>query len=187
MIHSARFTCVIDANVLYPAYLRDLLFQFAIENLFTIKWSKRIFDECERALRKNGMPPKKIIRLKENMHKAFPDALVSRYDSLIEKVELPDPNDRHVLAAAIKINANVIVTFNLKDFPEKILNQYNLRAIHPDDFLVDIIDLNPTISCEAFRELVLNYKKPPLNEYEVLNILRKNNLKQTADFLHSQL
>lgn len=187
MIHSSRFTCIIDANVLYPTYLRDIIFQFAIEGLFTIKWSEKIFDECEKALLKKGIESKKVKRLKNNIHHAFPDALVSSYESLIKKVDLPDLNDRHVLAAAIKTNANVIVTFNLKDFPDEVLSQYNLKAIHPDDFLVDIIDLNSKTATEAFRELVLNYKKPPLDKYEVLEILRNNDLKQTADFLHSQL
>jgi hypothetical protein len=74
---------------------------------------------------------------------AFPDALVQNYDDLIKHLDLPDEKDRHVLAAAIKTNANIIVTNNIKDFPEEYLQSFSLRAITTDDFLTDIIDLNP--------------------------------------------
>lgn len=118
---------------------------------------------------------------------AFPDALVKNYESLIEKLELPDKKDQHVLAAAIKTNANVIVTNNIKDFPEEYLETFGLKAIKADDFLTDIIDLNHNKAIKAFRELVLHKRNPEMDEYAVLESFRRNGLNDTANYLHSLL
>jgi hypothetical protein len=106
---------------------------------------------------------------------------------LIANLTLPDENDRHVLAAAIKSNADVIVTNNLKDFPEKYLNSFGVKAKSADDFLTDIIDLNPEIALKAFKEMVLNRKNPNMDEFEVLESLRKVDLFDTANYIHSLL
>lgn len=118
---------------------------------------------------------------------AFPDALVHNYEGLLGNLKLPDPNDCHVLAAAIKVNANVIVTNNLKDFPEDYLETFGLKVKSADDFLTDIIDLNHEEALKAFKEMVLNKKNPELNEYEVLDLLRKSGLNDTANYLHALL
>lgn len=89
---------------------------------------------------------------------------------------MPDPRDCHVLAAAIKTNANVIVTNNLKDFPAEYLTSFGLTAKSADDFLTDIIDLNPEQAILAFKEMVLNRRNPAMNEFEVLDSLRKSGL-----------
>lgn len=120
-----------------------------------------------------------------NVNLAFPDAHVKNYESLIETLTLPDPKDRHVLAAAIKTNANLIVTNNLKDFPVDYLSGFGLMVKNPDDFATDLIDLNYERAVQAFRALVLNRRKPNLDEYEVLDRFRNAGLKDTADFLHS--
>lgn len=93
--------------------------------------------------------------------------------------------DRHVLAAAIKTNANLIVTNNLKDFPEDYLTSFGLSVKNADDFFTDIIDLNHDTSVRAFRDLVLMKKNPPYDKYEVLDIFRNNGLSDTADYLHA--
>jgi hypothetical protein len=116
---------------------------------------------------------------------AFPDALVQNYEGLIEHLQLPDEKDRHVLAAAIKTNANIIVTNNIKDFPEEYLQSFSLRATTTDDFLTDIIDLNPKQAVDAFREMVLNKKNPPLDDYQVLNQLRNIGLNNSANYLQA--
>lgn len=120
-------------------------------------------------------------------NQAFPDALVNNYSGLISSLQLPDPKDRHVLAAAIKTNANVIVTNNIKDFPKEYLASFGLTVKTADDFLTDIVDLNPDLAVKAFKELVLNRRNPDLDEFQVLDILRNRGLKDTADFLHTQL
>ncbi|WP_299213444.1 PIN domain-containing protein [uncultured Aquimarina sp.] len=187
MIHSIRFTSVLDTNVIYPVEIRDLLFWFAHHDLFTPKWSAHIFEEWEIVMRRKNVSENEIKKRVERANEAFPDALVHNYTSLIDGLELPDPKDKHVLAAAIKTNANVIVTNNLKDFPEEYLQSFGLVAKDADDFLTDIIDLNTKDAIKAFRELVINRRNPDLDEYEVLDILRNRNLKNTADYLHSLL
>lgn len=187
MIHSVRFTYVLDTNVLYPIVLRDIIFWFAHYEMFTIKWSKHIFDEWEKVMRQKGISNDEITKRMETATRAFPDAMVENYEPLISGLELPDENDRHVLAAAIKTNANVIVTNNLKDFPIEYLAKYSLNVTSPDDFLADVIDLEAELAVKAFKEMVLNRTNPDMDEYQVLDSLRKNGLDKTADYLHSQL
>lgn len=187
MIHSVKFTCVLDTNVIYPIEIRDLLFWFAYYDLYTPKWSRHIFEEWENVMRRKSISEEEIIKRVQKASSAFPDALVTNYDGLIEGLSLPDADDRHVLAAAIKTNANVIVTNNLKDFPVEYLSKFGLVAKNADDFLTDIIDLNPNEAISAFRELVVNRRNPNLDEFDLLDILRKQGLTETANYLHSQL
>jgi len=185
MIHSVRFTCVLDTNVIYPLWIRDLLLWFAHHDLFTPKWSKHIFDEWLDVMNRKGISNKAANKRIEIINFAFPDALVENYEPLIETLKLPDSKDRHVLAAAIKTNASLIVTNNLKDFPSDYLASFGLKAKNADDFFTDIIDLNHNTSLKAFRDLVLNKKNPPYDDYQVLDILRRNGLKDTADYIHA--
>lgn len=187
MIHSVRFTCVLDTNVIYPIDIRDLLFWFAHYDLFTPKWSKHIFDEWFNVMLRKGVSQEEANKRIRKANMAFPDALVENYESLIDGLELPDPKDCHVLAAAIKINANIIVTNNLKDFPKEYLNNFGLTAKSADDFITDTIDLNQNIAIEAFKEMVLNRTNPDLDEFQILDILRRNGLKDSANYLHSLL
>lgn len=187
MIHSVKFTCVLDTNVIYPIEIRDLLFWFAHYELYTPKWSVHIFDEWKEIMSRKGVSEEEILKRIGRANKAFPDALVKNYAPLIDSLNLPDLKDRHVLAAAIKSNADIIVTNNLKDFPAEKLEVYGMVAKTVDDFLTDIIDLNPGTAVEAFRKLVLNRRNPDLDEFQVLDALRKNQLKATADFLHALL
>lgn len=187
MIHSVRFKAVLDTNVIFPIVIRDLLFWFAYYDLYTPKWGNIIFDEWKDVMIRKGIAEEEAIKRVQKANLAFPDALVQNYEGLIDKLELPDVKDRHVLAAAIKTNANVIVTNNLKDFPSKYLESFGLSAKTADDFLTDIIDLNHNKAIKAFRELVLNKRNPEMDEYEVLESLRRNGLHETANYLHALL
>lgn len=184
MIHSVRFIAVLDTNVIYPIISRDILFWFAHYDLYTPKWSNNIFDEWRDVMIRKGVAKDEALKRVDKANIAFPDALVQNYDGLIKHLELPDEDDRHVLAAAIKTNANIIVTNNIKDFPETYLQSFGIKAKDTDDFLTDIIDLNQEQAVEAFKEMVLNKKNPPLNEYEVLDQFRKIGLNDTANYLH---
>jgi len=185
MIHSVRFICVLDTNVIYPLWIRDLLLWFAHYDLYTPKWSKHIFDEWLAVMERKGISPADALKRTKYVSEAFPDALVENYEPLIESLTLPDDKDKHVLAAAIKTNANLIVTNNLKHFPKEYISIFGLSAKNADDFFTDIIDLNHEMSIKAFRDLVLNKRNPPLDEYQVLDIFRKNGLKDTADYIHA--
>ena len=187
MIHSVKFTCVLDTNVIYPIEIRDLLFWFAHFELYTPKWSKHIFDEWASVMKRKGIEEDEVNKRTSRANAAFPDALVTNYESLIKYLDLPDLKDRHVLAAAIKTNAHLIVTNNLKDFPSITLDAQGLSAKSADDFLTDIIDLNQEVVLEAFLKMVFNRTYPDMDEYMVLDSLRRNGLSDTADSLHRLL
>ncbi|THH34593.1 PIN domain-containing protein [Neolewinella litorea] len=187
MIHSKRFTAVLDTNVIFPIEVRDLLFWFAHHDLYTPKWSQHIFSEWEDVMRRREVAEAEIAKRLARVAAAFPDAMVKNYEPLIDTLDLPDQKDRHVLAAAIKVNANVIVTNNLKDFPEDYLKRFGLSVKSADEFLAETIDLAPNRAVEAFRELVLYRRNPDQDEYEVLQALRRNGLVDTANYLHALL
>ena len=121
MIHSVRFTAVLDTNVIYPVMTRDLLFWFAHYEMYTPKWSKHIFDEWKEVMRRHDILPEEIEKRVQRASLAFPDALVKQYENLIQVLDLPDKKDCHVLAAAIKTNAEIIVSNNIRHFPGKYL------------------------------------------------------------------
>jgi len=133
------FIVIYDANVLCPGSLRDLLIRVAQAGLVQAKWTDRILDETFRNLKLNrpDLDPVKLDRTRELMNKAIRDVLVVDYEPLIEIVDLPDSDDRHVLAAAIKAHAQLIVTDNTKDFPEPALAAWNVEAKSADDFVLD--------------------------------------------------
>lgn len=187
MIHSIRFTAVLDTNVIYPVIIRDILLWFAHYDLYTPKWSAHIFDEWREVMTRNGVAEKEATKRAQAPNRAFPDAFVHHYEGIIPNLTLPDPKDCHVLAAAIKANANIIVTNNLKDFPKDYLETFGLGAKSVDDFLTDIIDLNPEVSIQAFREMVIHKRNPKLDEYTVLDHLRTQGLIGTANYLHALL
>src|SRR5438270_9183993 len=113
----ARYSALLDACVLYPAHLRDLLLSMALTDLFRVRWTDRIHEEWIRNLVAAGHDAEKLARTRRLMNEAVPDCLIEGYESLIETLKLPDPDDRHVLAAAITGGVDVIVTANLKHFP----------------------------------------------------------------------
>ena len=182
LINSAHFTAVLDANVLFPIVVRDYLMWLSVHDLYTPKWSAKLLEEFIAIFRKKnmGLLPEQIARQVELINQACPYAMVEKYEDLIATVELPDENDCHVVAAALKCNANVIVTYNLRDFPAAYLDSLGLAAIDPDTFMADMIDLSPEKCCNAFREMVLTKNRPPYTEEAYLSILRKNKLDQTA-------
>lgn len=180
----ANFTVVFDACVLFPAPLRDALMHLALTDLFKARWTDQIHEEWINALLRTGnFKREQLERVRDLMDQHTRDAKVTGYESLIDGITLPDPKDRHVLAAAIKSNADAIVTMNLKDFPEDILQTYKIDVLHPDDFIYYQIDMEPGICCEAFKRQRLALKNPPYSEEEFILSLQKQQLPQTASAL----
>ncbi len=139
------FVVLYDANVLYPSTLRDLLIRIAQAGLVQAKWTDQILDEVFGNLATNrpDLDPRRLARTRDLMNRAVRDCLVTGYEPLVDALDLTDPNDRHVLAAAIKARAQVIVTRNLKDFPSTVLEEWDMEAKSADAFILDQIDLNP--------------------------------------------
>lgn len=174
----ANFTAVFDACVIYPAPLRDLLMSVAMTEQFRARWTNEIHNEWIRNLLKNreDITEENLQKTAELMNQAVPDSLVENYEGYIECLELPDPDDRHVLAAAIKCNADVIVTNNIKDFPVEVLNKYDIDVQSPDIFLSHLYDLNPTAFCSAVHQQRARLKNPKYTAEELLEIFYNQGL-----------
>lgn len=180
-----NFTVVFDACVLFPAPLRDILLELAVAGLFRARWTNEIHDEWMRNLLevRNDLSAEKLQRTREMMNHAVPDSLVTDYQDLIPGLKLPDTNDRHVLAAAIKCGASVIVTSNLKDFPADYLEKFGIEAQHPDEFIACQFDLNPPVACNAIKRLRQRLKNPPKSLPEYIQTLENLSLPQTVNRL----
>ena len=183
------FVVVYDACVLYPAPVRDLLIRIANAGIVRARWTDRILDECFRSIRKQrpDLAPASLDRTRQLMNDAVPDCLVLGYEPLIEGLALPDPDDRHVLAAAIRSNAQAIVTFNLADFPAETLGRYDIEAKHPDDFVLDSIDLAQAAVVRCINDQAAELRNPPQSVPQVLDTLRAQGLAQSVARLRELL
>lgn len=169
---------LIDACVLYAAPVRDLLVELAGRELFRAKWTAAIQDEWVKALLNNRpeLEVGKLRRTVELMNQNVMDCMVEGHDALIEALDLPDPGDRHVLAAAIHANCDAIVTFNRRDFPGNVLDQYNIELLHPDDFLHFQFDLGDAQVITAVQRIRSRLKNPPLTAAQYLDRLELQGL-----------
>lgn len=172
---------ILDACALFPAPLRDFLMHLALLDVFQARWTDEIHDEWIRSVLKTrpDLTEKQLNRTKYLMNSHVRDCLVENYENLIEKLSLPDKNDRHVLAAAIKAKAEIILTFNLRDFPHRILQTYNIKAIAPDKLLSELFDSNADNFNLAFERQLKSLKNPPKTAEELLQILESQQLEQT--------
>jgi predicted nucleic acid-binding protein len=177
-----RYTVIFDACVLYPAPLRDFLLRLSTTGLFSAKWTDQIHDEWTRNILLARPELKdKLNRTRDLMNRAVPDSLVTGYESLIENLELPDRDDRHVLAAAIRSSAQVVVTFNLKDSPKDALEQYGIEAIHPDAFIEHQLDLHQGAVIATAKQHREALKNPPKTADEYIETLAAQGLAISAD------
>lgn len=176
------FVVVYDACVLFSAPLRDLLLRLARTGLVRAKWSEAILDECFRSILESRpeLPAGALARTRDLVNRAVPDCLVVGYENLVEGIALPDPDDRHVLAAAIRSGAQLIVTFNLKDFPDESLAPYGIEAKHPDEFILDQLGLAPAAIVNVLNEQAQALKNPTRTVPELLDTLRGCGLVQSV-------
>lgn len=171
------FVVLYDSNVLYPNTVRDLLIRLARHGIVQAKWTEQILDEVQEALRRNGVgDDEKRTELRRRMNGAVRDCLVTGYESLVEGLKLPDPDDRHVLAAAIKAGAQVIVTNNRKDFPSDYLTNWGIERKTADDFVMDLIDLDDRVVYGCVMEIANSRTQKPVTFDDVLDQLEKSQL-----------
>jgi hypothetical protein len=184
MAGSSQYTAVLDANTLYPAPLRDLLLSLAVDGLYHARWTARIHEEWVRNLTGNRpeLEPR-LGELVELMNRSVPDCLVENYEGLIAGLVLPDPDDRHVLAAAIAGHADAIVTFNLKDFPAEALDPHLIEVIHPDDFVLNQLELRPYEALAAVKKMRARLNRPPQSAAELIATLERSGLPASAAHL----
>ena len=182
------FAAVFDANVLYPAAQRDLLIRLAQVGLFRGRWTEQILDEMQNAIvRRQPELVDKLARTRRLMCEGVKDCLVAGYEHLIDVLELPDVDDRHVLAAAIRCGAQVIVTNNVTDFPADQLDEYGIEAQTADEFLVRLVDLRPALVAATLQRQADSLRDPPQTLNEVLARLERSGLTLTVAELRLHL
>ncbi len=173
---------VLDACVLYSAFLRDLVMRLTVRRAFQPVWSADIHDEWMRNVLRNRPDLKRgpLENTRALMDRYGRECLATGYAALVSTLTLPDPDDRHVLAAAIVADAPLIVTFNLSDFPPSALAPYGVEAQHPDVFLSALCRADPETFRDALRDLLAALKNPPSTLADRLGALRRLGLAATA-------
>lgn len=181
------FTALYNVCVLYSAPLRDLLVELACTNLFRARWTDRIHGEWITNLHANR-PDLDLGRLQATagmMNAAVEDCLIVDYDGLVPALTLPDPDDRHILAAAIVGRVDVIVTANLKHFPPAALQPYGIEAQHPDVFIRHTLSLDQH-AIAAVRACRMRPQNPPKNVEDYLATLAQQGLPETVSYLANE-
>lgn len=184
----ARPVAVLDANVLYPARLRDLLLRLAIAGLFSARWTDEILDECFKSLAvdRPDLTAAQLDRTRHLMSIALPDALIAGYEHLVDQVDLPDPDDRHVLAAAIVGGADLIVTWNVADFPGRATSGHQLSVVTPDELLLRLLEADADAVVAVVDEQASSLRHPPMTTEELLDGLEEVGLRSGAAALRTR-
>lgn len=180
---------VLDACVLFPAPLRDFLMHLALLDIFEARWTEQIHAEWIRNVleMRPDLTLEQLTRTKDLMNLHVRDCLVAGYEKIIKTLTLPDEDDRHVLAAAIHCRADIILTFNLRDFPASVLSQFGVEAVSPDVFLAELFETEADNICSAFERQLKSLKNPPKTQTELLQTLETNGLRETVKKLRLNL
>jgi hypothetical protein len=172
----------LDASVLYPVSLRHLLMRLALASLFQPQWSAHVHEEWIRAVLRDNLhiPATRLWALRDAMDQRIDDAVVVGYEPLVETLTLPDPDDRHVLAAAITGGATIILTRNLCDFPPSAVEPHGVTAWHPDPFIRQFLDVDPESVVGAVRDQHASLINPPVPMPELLGLFERIGLVETV-------
>ena len=185
MTEPTSLLAVPDTDVLYSAAKRDILLQSSRLGLVELKWTDDIRRELMNALSRNrpNIQPARLERIWTEMNRHFPNALVAGYEHLIPALRLPDPDDKHILAAAIQADCDLIVTQNLRDYPDAVLAQYGIVALSLDSLMMRRLVEKPEVVCQAVRLVRRRLRRPPYSPDEYLRNLEKHGLAVTAEEL----
>ena len=185
-----RFTAFIDACSLAGALTRNLLLTLAEAEFFRVRWSVSVLDETQKAIQKILIKKdvedarERAVRARRAMETAFEDAMVIDFEKFLCVAEgIPDPKDAHVVAAALKTQAAVIVTENIKHFPPELMAQLNLDIRSADIFIADTIALDEGKAVAAIRKMRERFKKPEMTAESLLIEIEAVGLTETADML----
>jgi predicted nucleic acid-binding protein len=180
---------LLDACVLYPAALRDLLMRLAVHELIQAKWSEKIHEEWMTAVLRErpDLTLKQLERTRQLMGLHAGDCLVNGHEWRIENLSLPDENDRHVLAAAIEAEVDAIVTWNLGDFPKETLATHGIERWSPDELLMQLLRSDEDAVVRLMREHRASLRNPPKSADEYLETLEQQRLSQSVQVLRGRL
>lgn len=187
MSNKHALTVLLDANVLVPISVCNVFLTFAEFGILQPIWSWQILSEVKRAFVRAhpSLPEERIERRIHAMTTTFPEALIDVTEDSVAGVTLPDQNDRHVAAAAIVGGARLIVTNNLRDFPEVSISGFGLAAVAPDDFLTKLTSDHPEDALDAMRILISRLHNPPLSVQNVLDRLERAGVANFATTLRT--
>jgi PIN domain len=173
---------VFDASILYPFHLRNIVVQFAVDRLVDARWTDEIHDEWIRNLAADmpGIPIERLQITRKLMNDALPDATVTGYRAHLEDIALPDPNDRHVVAAAIAAGASGILTWNLRDFPTMELRRHGLVRRNPDDLFTDLYDGAPDLTVASLASARRNLTKTRFSASDFIDVMKNQKLARLA-------
>lgn len=179
-----RPVALLDANVLYPARSRDLPIRLAIAGLYQARWSEQILDECFDNLLENrpDLTQEQLVRTRLLMATALPDAPVTGYEDRIAEFVLPDPDDRHVLAAAVTAEASLLVTDNLGDFPAERIPE-GLRVVSTDEFVLELAREDLEAVVDVVETQAAGLVNPPMTTSELLDGLEVVGLVESVALL----
>lgn len=182
IVATPKTVAVLDACVLYPPSLRDLLMRLAVAGSYAPRWTEEIHAEWTRNVLADypDVTQAQLDRTRRLMSQAVPEGLVSGYEARIPALSLPDSNDRHVLAAAIEAAATVIVTFNLSDFPVATLEAHGIEPLHPDVFLSALYDGETALFLRGVQKHRASLHNPPKTAADYIQTLRATGLKRLA-------
>jgi PIN domain len=185
---SNRYTAFVDACVLAKSLPRMLMLTLAEAEFFRVRWSQPVMKETQRAIERmlaeKPDAADRAVRACAAMERAFEDAIVEGFDSFLAVAAvLPDQNDVHVLAAALKTRAHVLVTDNMKHFPKDILETFNMEVRSADDFIADTVALNEGLAVAAIKRMRQDCRQPPLTPEKLLRTMEARGLLKTADVL----
>jgi hypothetical protein len=173
---------IFDACILYPFHLRNIVVQIAVDRLVDARWTDEIHDEWIRSLVADtpAIPIERLQITRRLMNDALPGAIVTGYQRHIQAVTLPDPDDRHVVAAGIAGGASIILTWNLRDFPAREMKKHGLRRQTPDAFLVDLCDQAPDLTLASLANARRNLSKTRVSASDFVNIVKNQGLIQLS-------
>lgn len=178
-----RFTVIIDACVLHSVIKRNIILSLAEAGLFRPRWNETILNEFEISLSRRFGDAEKAKLQRQRIEMAFPEGLVEIDEKLIDVLELPDVDDRHVLAAAIKSRAALIVTDNLKDFPVEQLEPHEITPVNADNFIADSISLAEHVAIAKIREMRARFNRPEIDAEALILKCEKDNMPETSKIL----
>lgn len=178
-----------DANILYSILMTDLVLSLGEAGLFRPRWTNEIHQEWIRNVLEDQpeRTREQLERRRAFMDQAIDHDLIEDYERHIESLKLPDPDDRHVLAAAIEGEAEIILTFNLRDFPASVLSKFGISALHPDEFLCRQIAAEPTLVMETIEQMRVKRKRPEISQEQLLNKLTRLNIPKFVKRLREEL
>lgn len=182
----SKFTALIDTNCLFPHYLRDILLDFSIEGMYEFRWTEQIKSELiDNLVKIKSLDLGKAEKLISTIDEVFPDAIIPDSTIYLDRFSIADKDDEKILSSALASNVGAIVTENTKDFPKLPLELIGIEIVKPDDFILDLIDLNFEKAIFTISKLLIQYNNPYITPSNYSELMNKLNCKNFSIFIRN--